>query len=225
MGLGWRTLFLVYLVVAVLTCIWLAATPIKEERAANAASGFKDCFGLLGTPFILLCFVGIVCHVGIDVGTNTTAPKILMERLHLSLDEAGGATGIYFLFRTAGCFLGAFLLQRIAARPFFLVSVGLILAAFIALFQASSPTMLYVCIALIGLGNSNVFSVIFSQALLALPQKKNEISGLMITAVFGGALFPPLMGIASDHVGQVGAVAVMSIGALYLLFYTSRIRS
>ena len=33
----------------------------------------------------MLSFFGIMCHVGIDVGTNTTAPKILMERLGLTL--------------------------------------------------------------------------------------------------------------------------------------------
>ena len=46
--------------------------------------------------------LGIMCHVGIDVGTNTTAPKILMERLGMTLADAGFATSLYFIFRTAG---------------------------------------------------------------------------------------------------------------------------
>lgn len=45
-----------------------------------------------------------MCHVGIDVGTNTTAPKILMERLGWTLNEAAFATSLYFIFRTIGCF-------------------------------------------------------------------------------------------------------------------------
>ena len=72
--------------------------------------------------------------------------------------------------------------------------------------------MIYICIALIGFGNSNVFSIIFSQALLAMPDKKNEVSGLMIMGLFGGTVFPLLMGVASDAIGQNGAVAVMTAG-------------
>ncbi|MBQ1592663.1 MAG: hypothetical protein II077_11560, partial [Treponema sp.] len=51
---------------------------------------------------------GIMCHVGIDVGTNTTAPKILMERLGKSLNDAAFATSLYFIFRTIGCLTGSF---------------------------------------------------------------------------------------------------------------------
>ena len=68
------------------------------------------------------------------------------------------------------------------------------------------------------------FSIIFSQALLAVPEKKNEVSGLMIMGLFGGTVFPLLMGFAGDAMGQSGAVGVMLIGVLYLIFYTPRIR-
>ena len=101
-GLGWRALFAIYAVCSFLSITLLGATPIEEERP-DKASGVKECLKLLGRPFILLCFLGIMCHVGIDVGTNTTAPKIIMERLGLPLEEAGFATGIYFIFRTIGC--------------------------------------------------------------------------------------------------------------------------
>ena len=120
-GLGWRVLFPVYMVIAVIAVLWLGATPIEEEKP-DKASGFVSCLKLLGSPFILLCFLGIMCHVGIDVGTNTTAPKILMERLGMTLDEAGFATSLYFNFRTLGCFSGAIILQKVSARSFFVVS-------------------------------------------------------------------------------------------------------
>ena len=223
-GLGWRVLFLVYLIIGALIFLWLAFTPIEEEKT-DVASGFKDCFSLLRKPFIALSFIGVVCLVGLDVGISSAAPKILMERLGFTLDEAGFATSLYFLFRIGGCLLGAFLLQRIAAKVFFLISIAMILIALTGLLYTTSETLLYTCIALIGLGNANIFPIIFSQAITILPQKKNEISGLMITAVFGGALFPLLMGIASDQIGQIGAVAVMIMGALYLLLYSSRLRS
>lgn len=223
-GLGWRALFLIYAVVSVLSIAALGATHIEEERP-DKASGIMECIRLLGRPFILLCFIGIMCHVGIDVGTNTTAPKIIMERLGLPLEEAGFATSVYFIFRTAGCFLGAFMLRAISPRIFFGISVLMMLAAMGILFVSSSLTAIYVGLALIGFGNSNIFSVVFSQALLSSPNEKNEVSGLMIMGLFGGTVFPLAMGYAADAMGQNGAVAVMTAGVIYLLFYTLKIKT
>lgn len=222
-GLGWRVLFPVYMVVAIIAIVWLSSTPIDEEKP-DKASGLVNCLKLLGTPFILLCFIGIMCHVGIDVGTNTTAPKLLMERVGLTLEEAGFATSLYFIFRTAGCLLGTFILQHLSARRFLAVSVVCMLVAMVGLLVSEAHYVIYVCIALIGFGNSNAFPIIFAQALTMVPDKKNEVSGLMIMGLFGGTVFPLAMGVASDAMGQSGAVAVMTVGVLYLLFYTFRIK-
>ena len=223
-GLQWRVLFPIYMVIAIIAILWLGATSIHEEKKEGRPSTFGECLSLLGKPFILLCFLGIMCHVGIDVGTNTTAPKILMERLGMTLDEAGFATSLYFIFRTAGCFLGAFILQKMSARGFFGFSVVCMLLAMAGLFVFHEQTMIYICIALIGFGNSNIFPIIFSQALLAMPHKKNEVSGLMIMGLFGGTVFPLAMGLASDVMGQNGAVAVMTVGVVYLLFYLLKMK-
>lgn len=222
-GLGWRALFVIYAVISFLSISLLAATPIDEEKP-DKASGFGECLKLLGRPFIFLCFLGIMCHVGIDVGTNTTAPKIIMERLGLPLEEAGFATGIYFIFRTLGCFLGAFLLRAMSPKIFFAISVVMMLAGMVILFLCDTLAPLYVGIGLIGFGNSNIFSVVFSQALVYTPNERNEVSGLMIMGLFGGTVFPLAMGYAADAVGQAGAVAVMTIGVIYLLYYTFKIR-
>ncbi len=224
LGLGWRVLFPIYMVMAVIAILWLGSTSIQETKEEGKPSTFGECLGLLGRPFILLCFLGIMCHVGIDVGTNTTAPKILMERLGMTLEAAGFATSLYFIFRTAGCFLGTFILQKMSARSFFTISVLCMLAAMAGLFIFNDKAMIYVCIALVGFGNSNIFPIIFSQALLAMPNKQNEVSGLMIMGLFGGTIFPLAMGLASDAVGQNGAVAVMTIGVLYLCFYVFKIK-
>lgn len=117
-GLSWRILFPIYMVIAVAAILFLYITPITEEKIEGKASTFKECFALLGEPFILLSFLGIICHVGIDVGTNTTAPKILIERLGWGLAEASFATSLYFIFRTVGSFLGAFILSKMSSKVF-----------------------------------------------------------------------------------------------------------
>ena len=200
------------------------ATPIEEEKP-DKASGIGECIKLLGRPFILLCFLGIICHVGIDVGTNTTAPKIIIERLGLPLEEAGFATSVYFIFRTIGSFLGAFILRSISSKIFIGISAAMMLVAMAMLFVCDSITPIYVALALIGFGNSNIFPIVFSQALLASPNEKNEVSGLMIMGLFGGTIFPLAMGYAADAVGQAGAVAVMTAGVVYLLYYTLKIKT
>lgn len=223
MGLGWRALFVIYLVMGIFATLLLAGTPIEEEPVGQASS-VTSCLRLLGKPVVLLSFIGIMCHVGIDVGTNTTAPKILMERLGYSLNEAAFATSLYFIFRTVGCLTGSLFLRLLRTRIFFIISVVMMALSMAGLFFGHSQMVLYTAIALVGYGNSNVFSMIFSQALTDMPGQKNEVSGLMIMGLFGGTVFPLLMGFASDAVGQMGAVAVMAVGVIYLFSYIGRLK-
>ena len=223
LGLGWRALFVIYLVMGIFATLLLAGTPIEEEPVGQASS-VTSCLRLLGKPVVLLSFIGIMCHVGIDVGTNTTAPKILMERLGYSLNEAAFATSLYFIFRTVGCLTGSLFLRLLRTRTFFIISVVMMALSMAGLLFGHSQTVLYASIALVGYGNSNVFSMIFSQALTDMPEQKNEVSGLMIMGLFGGTVFPLLMGFASDAVGQMGAVAVMAVGVIYLFSYIGKLK-
>lgn len=227
-GYDWRILFAVFLIVGIFATALLATVEINEPKTTDATISvgrqFSQAFALLAKPVVLLSFIGIMCHVGIDVGTNTTAPKILMERLKMPLDEAAFATSLYFIFRTIGCFSGSFFLRIMRARTFFLFSVILMAASMICLFFGDGKTVLYIGIALVGYGNSNIFSICFSNALLAVPEKQNEVSGLMIMGLFGGTFFPLVMGVASDAMGQAGAVLCMAVGVIYLFAYTSKVK-
>jgi transporter, major facilitator family protein len=178
-----------------------------------------QCLSLLGKPIVLLSFLGIMCHVGIDVGTNTTAPKILMERLGMTLNDAAFATSLYFIFRTLGCLTGSFFLRVMNNKVFFIISITMMALSMLGMAVGTSKTVLFIAIALVGYGNSNVFSMVFARALQSVPDKQNEVSGLMIMGLFGGTIFPLFMGFASDALGQIGAVAIMAIGVLYLFTY------
>jgi len=225
LGLDWRIIFVIYGIIGVIATICLYLTKIKEQPLNGKKSSFVECFKLLGHPFVLLCFLGIMCHVGIDVGTNTTAPKILMERLGWTLEAAGFATSLYFIFRTIGCFSGSFILRFVSSKIFFAISALMIVAAMVLMGIGQSQAVLYTGIALVGFGNSNIFSIVFAEALKAEPEKQNEVSGLMIMGLFGGTVFPFIMGFASQAAGTVGAVLVMAVGALYLSCLTIKIRA
>ena len=223
-GYDWRVLFLIYFVVGVLASALLWVTPIHEEMTEGKSSSFVDCLRLLGKPIVLLSFLAIMCHVGIDVGTNTTAPKLLIERVGMSLNDAAFATSLYFIFRTIGALTGSFFLRIMKTRWFFIISVVLMAVSMVLMFGGQSKAVLYTAIALVGYGNSNIFSMAFAEALLSVPEKQNEVSGLMIMGLFGGTVFPLLMGFASDAVGQAGAVAIMAVGVVYLFTYIRNIK-
>jgi fucose permease len=220
---NWRLLYPIFLVFALIAIVYLSLTKIEEEIPKDKTSSFIDCLKLLGDGSVLLLFLGIVAHVGIDVGVNTCAPKIIMERLALPLEKAGIATSIYFLFRTLGCLSGSFILAKFPLKKFFAVSVCLMVLSMIGLFVCRSLAGLYVAIALVGFGNSNIFSMVFSRALYYLPERSNEMSGLMVMGIIGGTVFPLLMGILSDAMGtQTGSVIVISVGVAYLVYLAAR---
>ena len=221
---NWRLLFPIFMVIAVIAIICLGLTSINEDEEKGRTSTFTECFSLLGNKLVLLSFFGIMCHVGIDVGTNVTAPKLLVEQAGLSVHDSMYGNSVYFFFRLAGCLLGTFILAKFSSKKFFALSGILMLLGMGGLFFMKSALMIYVCLALIGFGNSNIFPIIVSQAMLKMPDKKNEISGLMIMGLFGGTIFPLLMGVSSDALNtQLGAVMVMLVGVLYLLFFTGKI--
>ena len=240
LGLGWRILFPIYMAVGILASLLLAMTPIQEEKhdeetveeQKSVARDYIDTFKLLGSSYVLLCFFGIMCHVGIDVGTNATAPKLLQEYAGQTLQYAAFAGSLYFFFRTIGCLTGSFFLRVLKTRTFFIISICLMALSMILMLSASAAGdqstakwLLYCGIACVGYGNSNVFSMIFSQALLYLPEKRNAVSGLMIMGLFGGTVFPLFMGFASDAVAsQVGAVAIMALGVIYLFTFINKVK-
>lgn len=221
---NWKLLFPVFMVIAVLAIVVLGMTQINEDDEKGQTSTFVECFSLLGNRLILLSFFGIMCHVGIDVGTNVTAPKLLVEQVGVSVHDSMFGNSVYFLFRLIGCLAGTFILANFSSKKFFGISTFMMLLGMGGLYFANTAVLIYVCLALIGFGNSNIFPVIVSQAMLRMPEKKNEISGLMIMGLFGGTIFPLLMGFASDGMQtQIGAVIVMTIGVLYLLYFTKNI--
>ncbi len=215
---NWMLLYPIFGAVTVIAALYLGFSRIDEPVVEGKTSGFMDCIKMLGDPAVLLLFLGIVAHVGIDVGINTCAPKIIIERLGLPLSEAAIATSVYFLFRTLGCLTGSYILAKWQTWKFFAVSVLLMVLAMAGLFVGRSLAFIYIAIAMVGYGNSNIFPMIFSKALLSRPDKDNEMSGLMIMGLIGGTIFPLLMGVASDALGsQVGSVAVISTGVIYLI--------
>ena len=216
---NWKYLFTIYAAVTLLAFLLLELTEIPKEASEGTKTSLAQAFGLLKDKTILLFFLGIFFIVGVDVGTNTVSAKLLIERCGMDVEKASLGASVYFICRTVGAFLGTFLLARVDDIKYLKVNLFLAVASMAVLFFAQPAWLILAGIGGIGFFCSSVFSVLFSQALKARPEKANEISGFMITGVCGGAVIPPLMGLATEWVGnQRGSLIVISLCLLYLVW-------
>ena len=223
---SWTAMFPIYAGVTLLSTIWLLFTPIHEESNVEKRSSFSEILSLLRDKKILLLFFGILCIVGLDVGMNTVTPKLLIERVGLSTEDAGYGSSWYFAARTLGTFFGAILLTKLSNERYFRINIIIALLGIAGLFIADTQFFIIALVCIVAFASSSIFAVIFSMAIESKPDKANEISGLMITGVSGGAIFPLLMGISTDLVGnQNGSVMIVLATCLYLLFCAYGIKS
>lgn len=220
----WKLIFVIYSATSLLSIIWLTTAISGKEDGEEQKTSFVSTLALCKDARIRMLFFGILCIVGIDVGLNTTIPKLLMEKLSLPLHEAGLGSSLYFAARTGGSFIGAILLTRIPSRPFLRYSMLVAVCAFVALLFSGSLWSIGAMIVLVSLACSNVFSILFSLALEHRPDHSNEISALMIMGVSGGALVTPCMGGISDMFGQVAGLMVLLISMLYIGIISIKIK-
>ena len=214
---NWKGIFAIYALITLVSLFWLISTVREEVTDGGETTSFGAIASLLKDKYILTLFGGILFVVGIDVGLNTTIPKLLMDKCQIALEEAGLGTSLYFSAKTIGTFLGAFLLARLSAQKFFFHSMWIAIVAFIVLLASNNLAVMLTMIVIVGLTCANVFSILFSYALQHRAELDNEISALMIMGVSGGALITPLMGLLADQFGQVAGMSLLLVGILYLL--------
>jgi fucose permease len=216
---SWKYIFLIFAAILILSGLWLFFTRIEEQTNKQKNSSFARCFGLLKDKAILYLFLGIVFVVGIDVGLNTSIPKFLMERFNIPLEKAGLGSSLYFIARLCGTLAGSILLMKLSGRKFLISCMVLAISAMSVILFTDNLWVSLILIFIVGLAVANVFSILFSFALQRMPDRANEVSGLMIMGIAGGAVILPVMGVISDHFGQIGGLAVLLLSMVYLLMY------
>jgi MFS transporter, FHS family, L-fucose permease len=215
----WKLLFLVYGIVSLLTVIWLYFTNIEETKNTEKRATFTSSFRLLSHGYISMMVLGIFLVVGIDVGINAFSGQFLLAKFGSAQTFAESGRSVYFFGKMLGTFGGAILLSRLSARKFFIWSTIIGLASILALIVAPADIFAIVMIFVIGLGVANIFPIIYSLTVEKYPLRTNEISGLMIMAVCGGAVLPLLRGWITDLTGNVTTAMMVLVAAIsYLLF-------
>jgi len=213
----WKIVFAVYAITSILAVVWLYFTKIEESKGNEKPATFKSCFSLLNNKFVLFMALGIFFLVGADVGMNTNIANYLQSNFGLSLEKASLGISIYFAALMISRFMGAVLLNWIDAKKFLVVSAVLALLSMLALIFAPSALFAKIAIFMVGLASGNLFPSIFAITLGKMPDRANEISGLMIMAISGGAIIPPLMGIMSANIGMIASLMVLVVCMLYIV--------
>ena len=215
----WYYSFPILGAITLLSGLWLLATPIPhEKKETTTGSSFTDTLSLLKDKKILFLFLGIFFVVGVDVATNFISSKILIARFGWDKTDAGIAPQIYFFSRTVGALLGAFLMTKIAEMKYFKFNIVAAIIAILVLAFIENEMVNLVAIGAVGFLASCIFPIIYSMAVQSRPEKANQISGLMITAVAGGGAVTPIIGIATDSVGIIGGILVILVCVLYLTY-------
>lgn len=213
----WILVFLVYGVISLANVLWLSMTKIEENLNSEAPATFGSCMALLTNKFVLTMVIAIFLIVGADVGMNSNIQGFLMKLHGLTLENASYGISIYFTALMISRFVGAILLQFL--KPlFFLMSTTVlsIIGTFLIMFS-TTEMMAFVAIFIVGLGAGNLFPLVFSIAINKMPSRSNEISGLLIMAIVGGAIVPPIMGFVSSNSGIIGSLIVLVLCFAYML--------
>lgn len=223
-GLGdWRYVFPIYALVTLISALWLWACRVPVETQVVSTS-VKDTFALLGRRKILLLFFAMMAFLGVDIGTNTESAQLLMQRLGLdaslpqSVARVSHAPMPYFFCRLVGALAGVWILARLDSVKYFRICTAVMCAAVLGLVFASGETLILCLIGVIGLTCSSIFPIILYEAMAEVRGRENEVSGLMITAICGGAIASPAMSYAVRLCGgnHIGALCVLLLCAAYL---------
>lgn len=214
---NWRLTLLAFGLISILSAIWLHYTKIEESKSTGQKATIGSCLKLMGIGYIALMVFGIFFSVGIDVGVNAASGQFLLEKIGMDAEPAKQGRSLYFFGKMLGTFLGALLLIRVSAKKFMLVSSILTLFTIFGLIFSPSPLFALAALFLIGIAAANLFPLIFSVTIKKYSDRANEISGLMIMAVSGGAFIPPLIGKVTDMMDVTSGLYVLVACALYLI--------
>ncbi len=213
----WKLLFLVFGIISMLSVVWLGTVKIEETISTEKKASLASAFKLLGNSYILMMVLSIFLVVGIDVGFNYFSGRYLATKFGIDEVTAQSGRSIYFLGRMLGTFAGALVLTKLASSKGFLYSALLSIISIALILLVPSKAAAWALVFIIGLGVANIFPLVFSLTIQRYPERGNEISGLMMMAISGGALIPPIMGLVSDSLGVTMGMGVLLLCAGYLL--------
>jgi len=218
-NLRWVSLYWIFSLVSFLMCVTLIFTNFPEKKKPNRENKEKlnNYIVLIKNPIVILYFFGIFSYVGLEQGVANWISKFL--EIYHSLDPQNMGAKIISYFwglMTLGTFSGLFLLKKIDSRKIliFFTSASII-SLLISLFGPLKVSLF--SFPLIGFFMSTMWSIIISLALNSLSKNHGAFSGILVSGIIGGAVFPLIIGILADFAGLKVGMTLLLIPLLFIL--------
>ena len=205
-SLYWLFAFIVLLMIII---IGLSRFPKVDRKEDERTGAWKTHKTLFSRKVVILYFIGIFAYVGTEQGTANWISQFLFTYHNYDPQIVGANIVSWFWgMMTAGCLLGLVLLKIFDSRKILIwFVIAAILFLSVALF-GSGEIALY-AFPLVGFAASVMWSIIFSLALNSLESHHGSFSGILCTAIIGGAVVPLIIGWLGDMFG-------LRIGMLFL---------
>jgi fucose permease len=214
-GACWQVVFPIYAAAVALTILAVLPLRVEERRSAEQRPAtLASCLKLMGNGYVAMMVLAIFFYVGAEVSVSAGIPLYLKERFGIDIGRTGLlGTGLFFLALTLGRFSGGVILNWVRPKTFFLVTCLISIAGLLGIFLPSAAASA-ACFFVAGLGFANIFPLVFSITVDAMPEHANALSGLMVTAIVGAAFVPPLMGYVSDLLSSAQAGFLVPVAAI-----------
>ena len=221
----WKLLFPVYGGIVLITTVIIFMIPIKERKDEESSpASFSSCFQLLfKNRYIALMVFGIFLYVGAEVSMSAKLPNYLANQFNFDIQKLGlWGTLFFFLALMTGRFLGGVILNWISPKKFLTATAIFSVFGIVGMYFAPTDLIGFIFIFITGLGFANIFPLIFSITVDTYPHRSNEISGLMVTAIIGGAIVPVFFGIVADLFTLMTGFVVPLLCIFYILAISFR---
>ena len=170
---------------------------------------------------LILGVVGIFCYVGAEVSIGSFMVNILGFLKGLSHAEGAKLLSYYWGGAMVGRFLGSAVMARVAPNRYLAFNASVATALLVIAIMVGKGNVDIAMWALIAIGffNSIMFPTIFSLATKNLGKFTNSASGILCTAIVGGALIPVLQGKIADDFGMMISYVAPAVCYLYIVFF------
>jgi FHS family L-fucose permease-like MFS transporter len=192
--------------------------PIPGARSARAAGMEGPVRSIWSYRHTVLGALGIFLYVGVEVGLASIAVNYFKSQGMSSLKTASFLVSLYWFGALVGRLLGSWTLTKVKAGKL-LGIFGFCGSALLILSMSSSGTVAIWSLVLCGFFNSIMFPNVFALGIAGLGPMTSKGSGLIMTAVVGGAVIPYLIGAAADRFGIQHAFFIPLCCYLYIAWY------
>ena len=214
----WMWIYVLFIGAVILLLIFLHFLKIPDNDSEIERFDFDTFFKFLNNRKTYFYFFGIFCYVGVEQGINNWSSEFLYQYHSLDPDVIGvDVISSFWGNLTVGTIVSLFLIKIINEKKLLnIYALSSSLLIFTAIHGDADFSVL--SFKLLGFSISGVWSVMISMGLNSIPKNHSIFTGILLTGIIGGAVFPFLIALTGQLFGLKIGMHVILVGLLYLSF-------